>query len=447
MVGRPNTTYARAGDVCIAYQVVGEGERDIILPCDPGVGSCDLVWEDPIAARFLRRLAKLGRLILFDVRGVGSSSPMVGDRLPPLQALVDDLLLVMDEVESERAVLISPNVYAPLAWMFAAAHPNRAEAVVGFESFARLTAAEDYPYGMPDEMVDALFDRIVERWGSEENVADMAPSRQDDGAFVRWLARAHRLAAAPTNLVQMSRLLMRSDLRAALPSVQTPVLLLTRGDNPVIAPEHARYVVEHLDDARFVEIPGADFVWGSADADVLMDHIEQFLTGIAVGSPTNRMLATVLFTDIVNSTATAEAVGDDTWTETLDQHNRIVRRHVESFGGRWIKSTGDGAIATFDAPARGVLCADGLRHALADIGVDIRAGLHTGEIQLVGDDIAGIGVHIAARVAALADAQEVLVSATVPPLVVGSSLEFEDRGSYELKGVAQAWQVHRLIAS
>lgn len=418
-----------------------------MLPCDPGVGSCDLVWEDPIAARFLRRLSKLGRLILFDLRGVGSSSPMFGDRLPPLQALVDDLLLVMDEVDSERAVLISPNLYAPLAWMFAAAHPNRAEAIIGFESFARVSTGDDYPHGVPDEVLEALYGQIIEAWGTEDNIAAMAPSRHGDQAFVRWLARAHRLACVPTSIVGISRLLIQPDLRGALPSVQVPVLLLTRRDNPVVGPKHARYVVEHLSDGRFVELPGADFVWLSADADVLADHIEEFLTGTAVGSPTDRMLATVLFTDIVDSTATAQAVGDDTWTDTLGAHDQIVRRHVESFGGRWIKSTGDGAMATFDAPARAVLCADGLRHALADIGVDIRAGLHTGEIQLVGDDIAGIGVHIAARVAGLADAHEVLVSATVPPLVAGSSLEFEDRGTHELKGVADPWKVHRLVGS
>lgn len=447
MADRTTTRYVRAGEVCIAYQVVGDGERDILLPCDPSAGSCDLVWDDPIAARFLRRLSRLGRLILFDPRGSGASSPMSGDRVPPLQSLVDDVLLVMDSLSSKRVVLISPNLFAPLAWMFSTAHPNRTEAVIGMESFARLLTGDGYPLGMTEELFESVYDFISQHWGSEGNSQLLAPSRADDEVFMRWLARAQRLAAAPPSLVRLGKLLARSDVRATLPSVQAPVLLLTRSGHPMIGPQHVAYVADQLVDARVVELPGADFVWFSADADVLMDHIEEFLTGTTAGPPSDRVLATVLFTDIVDSTATARVVGDDAWAATLQEHDRVVRRHVEAFRGRWIKSTGDGAVATFDAPARAVLCADGLRRALADMGITIRAGLHTGEIQVRGDDIAGIGVHIAARIASLADGGEVLVSSTVPPLVIGSSLDFADHGTHVLKGVAEEWTVHRLTDS
>lgn len=447
MGDRTTTRYVRSGEVCIAYQVVGDGERDIVLPCDPSAGSCDVVWEDPIAARFLRRLSRLGRLILFDPRGSGASSPMVGDQVPPLQALVDDVLLLMDSLSSERAVLVSPNLFAPLAWMFSAAHPNRTEAVIGIETFARLLAGDGYPHGMTEELFESLYDFISEHWGSEENARLLAPSRADDEVFVRWLGRAQRLAAAPPSLVRLGQLLARSDVRATLPSVQAPVLLLSRSAHPMIPPEHVAYVADRLPEVRLVEVPGADFVWFSTDADVLMDHIEEFLTGTTAGPPSDRVLATVLFTDIVDSTATARALGDDAWTTTLQHHDDVVRRHVEAFRGRWIKSTGDGAVATFDAPARAVLCADGLQRALADLGVTIRAGLHTGEIQLTGDDIAGIGVHIAARIASLADPGEVLVSSTVPPLVIGSSLDFAVHGTHVFKGVAGEWTVHRLTGT
>ena len=446
-MGAPETRYARSGDVCIAYQVVGEGERDIVLVCDPS-GSCDLLWEDPIAARGLRRLAGIGRLVLFDVRGGGASSPMLPGQIPPLQAMVDDLLLVLDAVGSDRAALISPNLYAPLAWMFASAHPERTDAIVGIEAFARLLHDDDHPHGMAPATLDAFVTMSLGAWGTADNAKLLMPSRAGDDAFVRWCARGQRLGATPTSIAALFSLLARSDVRRTLPSVHVPTLLLSR-DNVLIPSDHSRFLAAQLPDAEHVEFDAADFWWYSADADAIIDHIVRFLTGAGATPrpPTNRLLATVLFTDIVDSTKQAQALGDDEWTARLARHDEVVRRHVEAFGGRWIKSTGDGALATFDAPARAVVCADELRHTLGEIGLGIRSGLHTGEIERVGDDVAGIAVHIAARIASLAGAGEILVSSTIPALVVGSSLTFTDHGTHQLKGVDGTWDLLRVAGT
>lgn len=440
----PETRYARSGEVYIAHQVVGEGDRDIVFPCDPAA-SCELLWDDPIAARGLRRLAGIGRLILFDIRGAGASSPMFGGQMPPLQTLVDDLALVMDETGSASAAIFSPNFYAPLALMFAAAHPHRTEAVLAVDSFARFVVGDGYPHGLTTDEFDRLIAGAADVWGTERNVALLMPSRSSDRGFVRWAARAQRLGSAPPAVARLTSCLARTDLRPTLPSIQAPVLLLTHRGNPVIPPEHSRYLAEHLAEARLVELDDDDLWWYSTRADVLLDHVESFLTGRVSAPATNRVLATVLFTDIVDSTARAQALGDHAWTDTLSRHDSIVQRHVETFGGRWIKSTGDGALATFDAPARAVLCADGIRTALDDIGIAVRGGLHTGEIEQTGDDIAGLAVHVAARITSLADAHEILVSSTIPSLVVGSSVTFTEHGTHTLKGIAEPWRVLRLV--
>ena len=432
--------------MCIAYQVVSEGDRDLFFPCDPSA-SCELLWDDPIAARCLRRLAGMGRLVLFDVRGTGASSPMFGGPVPPLQALVDDLVLVMDAVRSRSAVVFSPNLYAPLALMFAATHPDRTDSVVAMEAFARFAVGDGYPHGLTADELERFFAVASRDWGTRQNAARVVPSRADDHGFLRWLARSQRLGSAPTALVQIATALTGTDLRPTLPSVRAPVLLLAHRGNPVIPVDHSRYLASALPDGRLAELEGADFYWFDARADVFVDHVERFLTGAVIAPAGNRVLATVLFTDIVDSTARAQAAGDEAWAHTLSRHDAIVRRHVEAFGGRWIKSTGDGALATFDAPVRAVLCADGIRTALADIGLEVRSGLHTGEIERLGDDIAGLSVHVAARIAALAGAGEVLVSATIPSLVVGSSLTFADHGTHDLKGVDHRWHVQRLTAA
>ncbi len=443
----PHTRYARSGDVCIAYQVVSDGPRDIVLACDPA-GSCELLWDDPVAARCLRRLAGVGRLILFDVRGSGASSPMLPGQTPPLQALVDDLLLVLDVVESDRATVLSPNLYAPLAWMFAAAHPERTDAVVGIEPFARLLRDDDHPHGMAPEMLDAFVSGTEGAWGTAENAKRLMPSRAGDQAFVRWCAKAQRLGVAPTTIAALFSLLAHCDVRGTVPSVHVPALLITR-NNMLIPPQHSESLVTQLPDAQHIAFDAGDFWWYSADADAIVDHIVRFLTGTstAPSPPTGRALATVLFTDIVDSTTQAQALGDDEWTSRLSRHDDLVRRHVEAFGGRWIKSTGDGALATFDAPARAVICADELQRALDDVGLEIRSGLHTGEVELIGDDVAGIAVHIAARIAALAGPGEILVSATIPALVAGSSLSFADHGTHQLKGVDGSWGLSRVVGT
>jgi class 3 adenylate cyclase len=437
---QPETTYARLGDDRIAYQVLGEGP-DLVLTLG-AFGHVDLQWEDPATALFLRTLASFSRLILFDRRGTGASDPLPEALPPPWEAYADEVTAVMDAAGSRQAALMATTAEAgPMALFFAATRPERTSALVLGNASAKYVAADDYPIGIPPERVEAIISRVEDTWGTAEPITTAIPSRAGDERFRRWVARMQRSIASPRTVHVVLRALFEVDVRPLLPLVQAPTLVLHRRDFPLLPLEHGRYLAEHLPNARLVELPGADgpLMWETPE--LTLGLIEEFLTGVRGTVPTTRVLATVLFTDIVASTERAATLGDRRWRELLQVHDDLGTRLVEQWGGRVVKSTGDGLLATFDGPGRAIACASAFRDQLADIGLQIRAGLHAGEVELRGDDVGGIAVHIAARIMAEAGPGEVVVSRTVRDLVAGSDLRLDDRGTRQLKGVDGDWQL------
>lgn len=442
MVNRiPETRYARSGDLSIAYQILGDGPRDILFI--PGfVSNVELMWEVPFLAHYLERLARMGRLVFFDKRGTGLSDRSLGsgsaaDRM-------DDLRAVADAAGIESAALVGLSEGGPLAILFATTYPERVRSLVLWGTFARTHVAPDYPSGVAPEVTAAFVDRIQQIWGSGEAWRYFAYHLPEDDDTRRVIARYERQTTTPGVAAQILRRNCEIDVRTALPAVQAPTLVVHRLGDPLVAFDRARYMAEHIAGSRLVSFPGDFHISGRVgqDDDVL-DAIEEFVTGAPkVREPEfDRVLATVLFTDIVDSTARAVSLGDRAWTSTLHQHDLITRREVERHRGVVVKRTGDGLVATFDGPGRCVRAAQGIRDALRTLGLDIRAGVHTGEIQRRPDDVAGIAVHIGARIGALAGAGEILVSGTVKDLVIGSGIDFADRGRHELKGVPGAWQI------
>jgi class 3 adenylate cyclase len=441
----PETRYASDGDVRIAYQVFGEGPVDLLFAIG-GLIPVDIGWEDPGFARFMRRLATFSRVVIFDSRGWGASRTAV-DTLPTVEEWADDLRLVLDTVGIERAAVAGHYAGAVMSTFFAAAHPDRVSSLVLIEASARMLRAPDFPIGMPAEARDRLIASFVESYGTGADVIAQARSRVGDEQFKRWWARCERMANGPPGAGAYWRALTSRDLRAVLPALRVPTLVLHRVGDPFVRADHGRYLAEHIPDARYVELEGEDHLFFSGDTTRMLDEIEVFLTGAATGGEPDRLLASVLFTDIVDSTDTAAALGDRRWRELLDQHEALTRDHVERFRGRVVKMTGDGALATFDGPARAIRCAVALRDAASRAGVELRAGIHTGEVEQRGSDIGGIAVHLAARVQGLAGAREVMVSRTVADLVAGSGIAFSDRGEHELKGVPGRWRLLAVDAS
>jgi class 3 adenylate cyclase len=437
---QPETTYAPLGDDRVAYQVLGDGP-DLVLTMG-AFGHVDLQWEDPGLALYLRRLASFARLIIFDRRGTGASDPLPEDLPPPWEAYADEVTAVMDAAGSRRAALMATTAEAsPMALFFAATRPERTIALVLGNASARYVAADDYPIGIPPERAEALISRVEATWGTAEPISTAIPSWAGDERFRRWVARLQRSIASPRTVHVMLRALFEVDVRPLLPLIQAPTLVLHRRDFPLLPIEHGRYLVEHIPNARLVELPGADgpLTWEEPEAS--LGPIEEFLTGVRAAVPASRVLATVLFTDIVASTERAAELGDRRWRELLGVHDDLGRRLVERWGGRVVKTTGDGLLATFDGPGRAIACALALRDQLADIDVAIRAGLHAGEVELRGDDVGGIAVHIAARILAAADPGELLVSRTVRDLVAGSDRVLAGRGTHRLRGVDGDWEL------
>ena len=443
MPGPPSTEYARFGDTYVAYQVTGSGPDLLYVPT--ATHPIDLLWDDPVAARGLRRLAADHRLVLCDLVGVGSSDPVLYADLPAMQTWGDGIGAVLDAVGSERATILATAESCPPVLVYAASHPDRVRSLVLWAPFARYARAEDHPWGMPEPVLQRYVESYVDISGTGRLVDLFAPSRAGDDWFRAWWARGERLSAGRGYFARIVGLFLRSDVRAVLGSVQAPTLLLRREGDWHVRAGHASALAEQMPDARLVELPGDDHSWFSGDSDAVLDAIEAFVTGSRTPAPSRRALATVLFTDIVGSTARTAALGDARWTATMEAHDALVERHVASYRGDVVKFTGDGVLATFDGPARAIECARDLVGALGAIGVEIRAGLHTGEVEQAGSDVHGIAVHIAARVMALADAGEVLVSAAIPPLVLGSDLRFEDLGRHVLKGVPDEWTVFRVV--
>jgi class 3 adenylate cyclase/pimeloyl-ACP methyl ester carboxylesterase len=433
------TRYAKSGDVHIAYQVVGDGPIDVLLLVADFIPT-DAWEEQPRLAHACRRLASFSRLIRCDRRGVGLSDPITPGSPPTLEQWIQDALAVLDAVGSEQAVVIGANDAGAVAALLAATHPQRVRALVFVNSYARATQTPDYPWGWPESLAAKMVEDTIEPaddigWGLE----GVAPSMADDDEFRRWWDRAGNRGASPATARALLEVYLRSDVRDILDVIDVPTLVVHRVDDRGITIGNGRYLAQHIPGAKLVELPGDDDIFWLGDADTVIDEIEEFVTGARRRPGMDRVLATVLFTDIVGSTARASSLGDNRWARLLDDHDRLCTLHVERCRGRMVKSTGDGLLATFDGPARAIACALDLRAALRPLGIEIRAGLHTGEIELRAEDIGGIAVHIAARIEALAGEGEVLASRTVVDLVVGSGIEFRDRGEHELKGVPGRW--------
>ncbi|RIL08117.1 MAG: adenylate/guanylate cyclase domain-containing protein [Proteobacteria bacterium] len=434
------TRYARSGDLSIAYQVVGGGPVDLVVV--PGwVSHVEHAWEEPDVAAFLRRLAAFSRLILLDRRGTGLSDRVA--RLPNLEERMDDVRAVLDAAGVSRAALLGISEGGPMCTLFAASHPERTSALILCNTFARLVNEPGYSAGHPRERFDPFVERVVEGWGRGSAAALFAPSQADDPTFRERWSRYERLSVSPGGIRTLLGALPDTDVRDVLPSVRVPTLVLHRAQDRVVPAAAGRYLAEHIEGARYVELPGADhFAW-TGDPEPILRAVQEFLTGETppAVAERDRVLATVLFTDLTDSTALVARLGDRRWSEVLASYHAILRREVARFGGREVDTAGDGFLAAFDGPARAIRCACAARDGVSRLGVALRAGLHTGECLLVGDKVTGLAVHVGARIAASAPGGEVRVSRTVKELVAGSGLRFSDRGEHALKGVPETWQL------
>jgi pimeloyl-ACP methyl ester carboxylesterase/class 3 adenylate cyclase len=424
-------SYARSGDVNVAYQVTGEGPLDLVL-VSGFVSHLDNDWAHPASAHFLERLASFSRLIRFDKRGTGLSDRNVG--LPDLETRMDDVRAVMDAVGSESAALVGYSEGGPMSVLFAATYPERVRALVLYGCYAKRADPDDeYPWCESWEERKQYALDVERDWGADADISRMAPGV--DESVGRWWAARARASASPAAARDLVLMNSRIDVRAVLPSVQAPTLVLHRTGDADARVEEGRYIAEHIPGARFVELPGDVHIpWWEPDD--LLDEIEEFLTGVRPTRVADRVLATVLFTDLVGSTDHVRSVGDRTWADVLERHDSIIRQELARFGGDEVDSAGDGFFATFDGPARAIRCAFTIRGRLAELGLEVRAGIHTGEVERPrAGSPRGIAVHVGARVSAAAGAGEVLVTATTRDLVAGSGIEFADRGEFELKGL------------
>jgi pimeloyl-ACP methyl ester carboxylesterase len=424
--------------VHIAYQVVGRGSIDLIL-LGGFYSHLEAQWEESRYAGFLERLASFSRLVLLDQRGTGLSDRAV--RLPTLEQHIDDVLAVMEAVGVERAAVLGVAQGGALAALLAATHPERVSSLILYAAYARLMQDHDYPWGRDARWYRRLMQETESTWGTGAILERLAPGMAGDDAFRSWWARFERLIHSPGSALAYLRMQAEVDIRQVLAAIRPPTLVIQRRNDVYRDSGNSRYLAEHIPDARYLEVPGREHLIYLGDQDAIIDEIEEFLTGARRGPVSSRLLATVLFTDIVSSTERAAELGDQKWRELLEAHRSVLRQEIERFRGREVATAGDGFLATFDGPARAVRCALAARDAVRSLGLEIRAGVHTGEIDRVGEDISGIAVHIGARIASEAHAGEVLVSMTVKNLVVGSGLLFEDRGLRILKGVPQDWRL------
>jgi class 3 adenylate cyclase len=435
----PSTRYARNGSVHLAYQVVGEGPRDLLFVTSWLV-SVEHLWAEPRIAAMLERLASFSRLILFDRRGSGMS-----DRLPfaPLEEQIDDVRAVLATAGAERVSILAESEGTALAAMFAATRPEQVEALVLWAPIACFKADDDYPIGFTAEERVEWVEGMYWHWGEGFGAATFAPSLAGDAGFQAWFARLERLGMSRGAVRDTQKLIGEQDVRAVLPLIQAPTLVMVRTETAGLDPRHGRYIAEHVPGARLFETPGRDQLIAGGDPEPLLDEMERFFGVQRSAAPASRrVLATVLFTDIVSSTEQAARLGDREWTRVLDEHRAIVRAELALHGGREVKTLGDGFLAVFDGPARGIRAALGIAGRSEDAGIRVRAGLHTGECEFENGDVSGIAVHIAARVLGHAGSSEVLVSRTVADLVVGSGLTMSSRGAHELRGVPGEWELY-----
>ena len=442
---QPTTRYARSGTVNIAYQVVGDGPRDLVQVAG-WVSHIEAGWDEPRQARFRQRLASFSRLILFDKRGTGMSDRVADQDLPTLEQRMDDVRAVMDAAGSERAVILGQSEGGSMAMLFAATYPERTIALITLGAFAKRVWDPEYPWAPTPEQRQEGFDWIEQHWGGDVDPGTLAPSMASDEAFRRELSRYLRLSASPGAALALSRMNTQIDVRHVLPTIRVPTLVLHRTGDLDANVAEGRYIAERIPGAKFVELPGNDHLPWVGNQEDILDEVEAFITGVRPAPEPDRMLATVLFTDIVGSTERAAALGDRAWRDVLQLHHASVRRELERFRGQEITTTGDGFLATFDGPARAVRCAVAIRDRLRESGLEVRAGVHTGECERMGDNIGGVAVHIGSRVAGLAGAGEVLASSTVKDLVSGSGIVFEDRGAHALKGIPGEWRLFRVAS-
>jgi class 3 adenylate cyclase len=431
----PKTSYAKSGDVNVAYQVLGEGPLDLVYVWG-WLSHLDFQWTDPTIASFLRRLASFCRLIMLDKRGTGLSDP-VGSA-PTFEERMDDIRAVMDAVGSERAALLGFSEGAALSVLFAASHPERTRGLILYDGLVVGAMAEDPDPNWVKSCM--IVHDTIDRWGEGETMKWIAPSLPSGGAQQRFWGTYERAAASPGMALSLWEAIQRVDVRPVMPTIRVPTLVLHHADSSIPASQ-GRLLAERIPGARYVELPGRDHIPGAGDPEAIAGEIEEFLTGTRAVGPVDRVLATVLFTDIVDSTRRAAELGDSAWRELRERHDALVRSELERFGGREVKHTGDGFLASFDGPARAIRCACAIRGEARELGIELRAGLHTGECELIGDDLGGLAVHVAARVGSEAGSGDVLVSGTVRDLVLGSGIDLVDRGVHELKGVPGDWRL------
>jgi class 3 adenylate cyclase len=435
--------YARSGQLFIAYTAEGSGTSNLVVT--PGhFFHLEVAREWPPLDRFMDRLASFSRLIILDRRGTGLSDGMPPDTT--LDDAMDDIRAVMDDADVNQAVLMGGAEGGPTCMLFAATFPERVSALVLYGTFPRRLRAPDYPAGYPLEQHNRILRVLEERWGrAPVALRTVAPGRADDPAFRSWYARCQRYSTSPGSTIAWYRLSGEIDLRSVLPTIRVPTLVIHRTGDMIVPVEHGRYLAAEIPGAKYVELPGAEHFWFEGDSEMIVAEVEEFVTGVRPALVPDRVLLTVLFTDIVDSTRRASELGDRRWRDLLEQHHRAVRAVLGRFRGREIDTAGDGFLAVFDGPARAIRCALAITTAVRDLGVEVRVGVHTGECEIIGTSVAGLAVHIGARVSALAGPGEVLVSSTVKDLVVGSGFLFKERGRYELKGVPGEWQVFAVI--
>ena len=441
----PTTKYATSGHLNIAYQVFGDGPRDLVYV--PGwISNIELMWDDPVLASILRRLGTFARVITFDKRGTGMSDRLPLDQLPELEERMDDVRAVMDAVGSERATLFGHSEGGSMSCLFAATYPERTEGLILASTYAKRIWSEDHPWApTPEERAEEIT-AVEAHWGDPDHLSPyMLGDRGGDQAFREWVARYFRMSATPKAAGQLLRMNTQMDTRSTLPLIQAPALLLYRTLDEDVDVEEGRWMASQIPNAKFVELPGDAHLFWAVDPQEFVDEIEEFVTGQREAADPERVLAPVLFTDIVDSTKRAAELGDQAWRSLLERHDRVTREELQRWRGVERAHTGDGMLATFDGPARAVRAAQAIGDAVRGMGIEVRAGVHTGEIEIVGANVAGLGVHLGARVASLAGAGEVVVSRTVKDLVVGSQLQFESRGIHDLKGVPGEWEVFAVM--
>jgi pimeloyl-ACP methyl ester carboxylesterase len=436
------TRYADADGVSIAYKVHGEGPLDLVFV--PGfVCHVELFWEQPAVARFLRRLTSFLRLVIFDKRGQGLSDRPA--KPPTLEDSMGDLRAVMEAAGCERPAIFGISEGGPMSALFAATYPERVSSLVLYGTYARMVEAPDFPWGIPESALDTWAETMRREWGGPVGVKLWAPSAVGDTEFEDWWARLLRQGTSPGGAINLTDLYREIDVRGVLSSIDVPTLVLHRSGDKVVPVRQAHYIAEQIPGARCVELGGDDHLPTVGDQDALLDEVEEFLTGSRRAHEPERALTTVLFTDIVGSTETAARLGDRRWRDVLERHDAETRRQIDVHRGREVKTTGDGFLATFDGPARAIRCARAIGGAMGDIGLEVRSGIHTGEVELIGSDVSGMAVNIGARIGALAGPNEVLVSSTVRELVVGSGIEFTERGAHTLKGAPGEWQLFAVV--